>query len=56
MQENVKKYVTSLGSKEYRDIAEQLVEKSLVLVKMTIMYFLLKAEQKYLSPVLLLII
>lgn len=33
MQENVKKYVTSLGSKEYRDIAEQLVEKSLVLVK-----------------------
>lgn len=33
MQENVKKDVTELGTQEYRDIAEQLVKKSLVLVK-----------------------
>ena len=33
MQDNIKSDVTQLGSDEYRDIARQLVEKSLVLVK-----------------------
>lgn len=33
MQENVKKDVTELGTQGYRDLAEQLVKKSLVLVK-----------------------
>ena len=33
LQENIKTEVTETGSPQYRDIARQLVEKSLVLVK-----------------------